>query len=274
MKRHLVSHPVRFGALLAVAAIGVGVLTSLSSVEAQARPRGTGESSLIGVRLFASGTDLIRRFGSPDDVLPITVSAQQPGGGPAGGNAPGPAGGGDPRMGGGGGGEVSGMWNPDDFIGNPPTADNRQKGPGGGEGGGSNLVMAGSGGGGGNQSNAPGAGSSVGESTTGVAVTFTRWVYRRGTSRYSFVLDRFNRIVQIEAVGLKDSRVRTRRGLSFGSTFGEVIRRHGAPDAYDISGSNIMMRYLSRDKVAYRLSRLGANRPHQITGIVVSAGKP
>ena len=45
------------------------------------------------------------------------------------------------------------------------------------------------------------------------------------------------------------------------------------PDAYEISGDSIVVRYLVRDHVAFRLSRLKAKEPHKVTGIVVAAGK-
>lgn len=105
-------------------------------------------------------------------------------------------------------------------------------------------------------------------------VQFTRWVYNRPNSRYSFVLDRFSRVVQIEVMGFGDRRPVTSRGIRFGSSFGDLIRRHGAPDAYDMMGDSMIIRYLNRDRVAFRLARLRPNGPFQVVGIVVAAGKP
>ncbi|HXH60183.1 MAG TPA: hypothetical protein VNI20_02365, partial [Fimbriimonadaceae bacterium] len=104
-------------------------------------------------------------------------------------------------------------------------------------------------------------------------ILYTRWVYRKGASRYAFVLDKFNRVVQIEAVGLSDVKVGTSRGIRFGSTFADIIEAYNVPDAYEISGDSIVVRYLVRDHVAFRLSRLKAKEPHRVTGIVVAAGK-
>lgn len=104
-------------------------------------------------------------------------------------------------------------------------------------------------------------------------MTYTRWVYRRAGTRLGFVLDRFNRVVQIEAIGLQNNRVRTRRGTSFGANFASLIRTYGAPDGYDIAGDAIVVRYLNRARVAFRLNRLGQNKPHVVTGIVVAAGR-
>jgi hypothetical protein len=105
------------------------------------------------------------------------------------------------------------------------------------------------------------------------STVFTRWIYRRGGSRYGFILDRGNRVVQIEAVGLFNRKVRTRKGVGFGSTFADLIKRYRTPDGYEISGEQIVVRFLSRDKVAFRLSRLGPDKPHVVTAVVVAAGK-
>ena len=104
-------------------------------------------------------------------------------------------------------------------------------------------------------------------------MTFTRWVYNKGTSRYAFVLDKFNRVVQIEAFGLWDTRVKTKRGAKFGSSFGTLIKKYNAPDGYELNGDTIVMRYLTRDRVAFRLQKTDPKKGHMVTGIVVAAGK-
>ena len=52
-----------------------------------------------------------------------------------------------------------------------------------------------------------------------------------------------------------------------------ALKKYGAPDAYEIAGDNLMVRYLVHHKVAFRMNRLAANKPHQVTGVVVAAGK-
>jgi hypothetical protein len=105
-------------------------------------------------------------------------------------------------------------------------------------------------------------------------VIYTRWVYNRGASRYSFVLDKFNRVVQIEAIGIDNPKVHTRRGISFGNSFASLIKTYGAPDGYDIaSDSSLTVRYLVRSKVAFRLSRIATKKPPVVTGIVIAAAK-
>ena len=92
-------------------------------------------------------------------------------------------------------------------------------------------------------------------------------------SKYGFVLDKFNRVVQIEAIGMQDGKVKTRKGIGFGSSFGRLIKTYGTPDGYEINGDTIVVRFLQRNKVAFRLNRLGKDKTHQVTGIVVAGGK-
>ncbi len=177
-------------------------------------------------------------FGFADDVL---RQAQAPGltGPPAGFGGPG----GPPSGFGGPGGPPSG-------FGGPPG------GLGGGRGG----------------FGAAGGGTPSGP---GQETTFTRWIYNRNGSKYGFILDKYSRVVQIEAVGLVNPKVRTTRGIGFGANFAQIVRAYkgNSPDGYEIGGNSIVVRYLSRFKVAYRLTRLGQNKPHVVTGVVVAAGK-
>jgi hypothetical protein len=106
-----------------------------------------------------------------------------------------------------------------------------------------------------------------------VTATFTRWIYNRSGSKYGFVIDNKGRVVQIEAMGITNPRVKTSKGISFGDTFAEVIKKYQTPDGYDISGDTVMARFLTRSKVAFQFSRLAANKPQVVTGIVVAAGK-
>jgi hypothetical protein len=161
---------------------------------------------------------------------------------------------------------------PDDFIGDPfgEGKEIRQSGanmepPGSADAGGGGGGGASRGGGGGSE--AGGAGGQT------VATQFTRWVYKRPTVRYGFVVDKYNKVVQIEVIGLNDPKARTKRGISFGNTFGDIQLKYDTPDGYEISGDNIVVRYLTKNKVAFRLARLKAGDKHRVTGIVVAAGK-
>jgi hypothetical protein len=227
---------------------------------------------LVGVSILDTGLQIINMYGSPDEVQPLTVGGGGvgPGGGAGAGSGGrggvgGPSGGAGPQM------APGGLWNPptvgmlgDPFgqqagaAERPPGVDANGFGPPGNAGGnaGGNAAGGGPGGQGGDN-----------------RILFTRWVYKQGASRYAFVLDKFNRAVQIEAVGMSDSKVRTSRGIKFGSTFADVIKAYNAPDAYEITGDTIVVRYLVRDHVAFRLAKLKAKDTHRVTGIVVAAGK-
>jgi hypothetical protein len=128
---------------------------------------------------------------------------------------------------------------------------------------------------------AAGPGGKGGGSGDDNKVVFTRWVYNRAGCKYGFVFDKFNRVIQIEAIGTSNPRVHTSHGIGFGSSFAQVIKRYSkrpdgsenAPDGYEISGDTIVVRYLVTNKVAFRLSRLGKDKPQVVTGIAVAAGK-
>ncbi len=138
------------------------------------------------------------------------------------------------------------------------------------------------GGGGGGQGGPPGgmpggAGRGGGAPAMGGGaqdrVTFTRWVYNRQGSKYAFIIDKVGHVVQIEAIGIDNNRVKTKRGIGFGATFAQVMKSYQQPDGYEIGGDNLMVKYLVHDNVAFRLSRLGTKKPQVVTGIVVAAGK-
>lgn len=242
------------------------------------------EVRLVGIALFADGIEVINRYGNPTD-----VEAVGGGGGGAVGptGARGPAGGGgggarsNPRGGAGGGGGAAadalsirpGTFNFGDEMlrlqGPPgaPSAAGAAAGGGGGQGPRRGGPDEGAGG------PAAGPGGGVGSGNTGEKILYTRWIYNRGPSKYGFVLNKFNKVVQVEAIGMNDAKVKTARGIGYGATFSQIIRKYGAPDGYEISGNSLVVRYLVKNKVAFRLNRLGENKPHVVTGIVVAGGK-
>jgi hypothetical protein len=231
------------------------------------------ETGLVGIKLFDSGTRVVSVYGSPDAIEAVTLG----GGGAGPGAGPGGGKGGAPGLSSGGLGGGSGAAGPPvgfDAPGSLGSFDfgnsvlDFQKGGG---------MVAGppndGGGGGGGTGGGGGGGMVGGVGGNSDRIIFTRWVYNRNASKYGFILDKFNHVVQIEAIGMESGKARTRRGLGFGSSWASMIKKYGAPDGYEIAGDNIVARYLSKNKVAFRFSRLGENKPHVVTGIVVAAGK-
>ena len=262
---------------------------------ASAQKTSSAERGLIGVNLYDSGVKVVSLYGSPDEVQAVTIggTTQNGGGGGFGGPGFGGAGGGggaDGGRGGRGGGasggasadwqlpnmgsfdfgsdvlrqapSLSGPSSPSGSGGPPPGMGGRPGGPPPGMGG-PGFGPGGPGGGGG----APA------DSGPLAPTQYTRWVYNRAGSKYGFIVDNQNRVVQIEAIGLQNNRVKTRKGLGFGATFAQIIKTYGNPDGYEVGGDSILIKYLVNKKVAFRLNRLGAKKPHVVTGIVVSAGK-
>lgn len=102
---------------------------------------------------------------------------------------------------------------------------------------------------------------------------YVQWVYKHGSSQYTFIIDKEDRVVQIEAVGMGDPKVHTNRGVTFGATFKELINKYGTPDGYEITGDSFVVRYLSKYHVAFRMNRLETDKPQEMTALVVAGGK-
>ncbi len=238
------------------------------------------ENGLAGVKLYGTSMDLIRKFGSPDDIQAIgtgggsigTGGRQGQGGAP---NAGAPSAGGQGS--GPSGATAAAAWRGDFGFGTENLFLQGNRGRGGDDEGGlapqgggppSAAGQSGAPGGG-----APGGGGAAGAGGTDTRILFTRWIYKRGNSRFGFIIDKFDHIIQIEAIGSADSRVVTNRGVKYGAQIKDVMARYGAPDAYELSGNQIVMRYLINQKVAFRFNRLETDKPHVVTGIVVAAGK-
>lgn len=258
------------------------------------------ENSLVGIRIYDDALRVLSMYGNPDTIAAVSVgtssSTGDSGGGGRGGFGGAPSG--PPGGGGGGGGAASGSpgalpppgfinrdFIPGSFLDGPTTGNFQGKAPMGGPtgpppgAGGRGPGGAGSmdGGmppgapGGAGMPGAPGGGSSSNETTE-----FTRWTYTRNGTKLGFVIDKFNRVIQIEAIGLQNAQVRTKRGVGFGSSFSNVMNAYAPsqePDGYDLNGDNFTIRFLTRTRVAFRLSRLSTKKSHVVTGIVVAAGK-
>ncbi len=265
--------------------------------------KASAENGLVGIHLYDTGMTLLKKYGNPIDIQGVNIGGTTAGpgsgfGGPMGGpmgpggmRGAGPMGPMGPMGQGGGGGSAPAINelrnDPETINYAPPTAGASAgggggappagpSGPGGmsapGAMGGSGMPGMPGGGMGPGMPGGSGGGAGMSSGFSGRTV-FTRWVYNRPQSRYAFILDKFNRVVQIETIGMADGKVRTARGIGFGAQFKQIIAAYGAPDAYEISGNSLVIRYLVKHKVAFRLNRLGENKPHVVTGIVVAAGK-
>ncbi|MBI5707908.1 MAG: hypothetical protein HZC36_13065 [Armatimonadetes bacterium] len=293
-------------AILATLAVGA-ILAAPATVSAQKRSKATAkkvvkkapakaaaardENGLVGVHLFDPATVVLNKFGSPNEIEAVGISSGSVGpvgpsggqgiGGPASpqGAGPGvPPGMGIPGAGGGGGGGSAGaigVTSPSNDFGFGSTLF-MQDGPGKGI-----PRPSASGPGGTIQGGPPGPGASGGGpgraigggSGSSTSTNFTRWIYNRPNSKYAFIVNKQGRVVQIEAIGIKDAAVRTNRGTSFGAPFASLVKAYGNPDGYDIAGDSFVVRFLQKNKVAFRLSRLDEKKGHVVTGVVVAGGK-
>lgn len=271
-----------------------GKTAKKSTGEVKYAVRGSGaETGLAGINLYDSGLKVLKLYGNPESIGAITVGSTTEAGGGEGG-PPGGFGGPGGRGGGGdsGGGRSAppgapamGSIFPGDLTGDGnlwvPVVDRQRPssvappaGAGDGEGGGRGASGPPSRGGG--APPAGGAPGGAGANTASESTTFTRWQYTKNGTKLSFVIDKFNRVLQIEAIGLVNKNISTKRGVGFGNTFQTVMNKYAPsnePDGYDLAGNNFTIRFLTRSRVAFRLTQLGGKTPHVVTGIVVSAGK-
>lgn len=274
---------------LSIGAMALLTFSVTASAQRTAPPKKAGatsnaETGLGGIKLFDSGVRVVALYGSPTVIEAVSIGG---GNGGAGGGAAGGAGG-RGLPGAGGNGVGSGAPSPAngpvglgyDVPGSFDFADDvlaRQGRPGGNKGGGAQAAQGPVGigpagmGNGGNAGGAGGGGGVSGGSSS--EAQYTRWIYNRQGVKYGFILDKYNRVVQCEAIGLTSGKAKTRRGVTFGTTFATIIKKYGAPDGYEVGGNTIVVRYLNKAKCAFQLSRLADNKPHVVTGIVVAAGK-
>lgn len=257
---------------------------------ASAQKASGAERGLIGINLYDSGAKVVALYGSPDEIQAVSLggtsnSAGSGFGGPGFGGAgrgpggPGGPGGPSPSRGGGPGTSGADRIGPfsfgDDIL--RQSAPPRPMGKGGGGLPPSGGAPSGPGGPGfapptgGVPGGFPGGGGTTGGATE--TTQYTRWVYNRAGSKYGFIIDTQGHVVQIEAIGMQNNRVKTRKGLGFGATFAQLIKTYGNPDGYEVGGDTILVKYLVDKKVAFRLTRLGEKKPHVVTGVVVAAGK-
>ncbi len=219
------------------------------------------ESGLMGIKLYDTGVNVAKKFGSPTDIEAITFDTQQAGGGGTGGTGGGGGFGGGGGGGGGGGNQTAEARLPGQFI-VPPLGMNQMGG----------IVPPGRGDAG--QPSGGGGGAGGGGTTGNVTTQYVRWIYRRGAgSSINFVLNKFNKVVQIEIIGISNSAARTSKGVTLGTSMASVIQKYGDPDGYDIGTDYFMVRFLRSHNVAFRFARENANTPYRCTGIVVSAGQ-
>lgn len=262
--------------------LGAVMMTATASAAAKSKA----ENGLLGVKLYDSGTRVVSLYGTPDQIDAVSIGGGAAGSGSPFGGRPGmggPSSGapqkGRPSMGSERGAPGFSRTGPFDFA---DTLFQSGDGVAGASSAGASQMADESGNRGGGGSFGPPGGGLPGQPSSGAprgnagssdSVTYTRWIYNRNGSKYGFVFDKFNRVVQIEAIGLQNSKVKTTRGIGFGNTFAEIIKKYQAPDGYEISGDNVLVKYLSKSKVAFRLSRLGEKKPQVVTGVVVAAAK-
>ncbi|MFN3650259.1 MAG: hypothetical protein ACK47B_11830 [Armatimonadota bacterium] len=248
----------------AVATTGIGLALATQPVPAQAQarkpaPKVQPERRLVGVTLGRPYTEVLRRYGNPQEIQTVALAvggAQLPGVG--GGGAPGgmsPFGGASPFGGGGGGGNGAsggGGMSPFGGGGMSPYGGGGGMSPFGGGGGGGNgagggaaagvpsLPPPGAGGmspfGGGSPFGGPAADMGGGGAAGPEYSNAILWVYKRpGSVRLEFLINEDGRVAQISAVAPVNRLFKpatTAKGVTLGSSFSTVMSRYGNPERH------------------------------------------
>jgi len=231
---------------IALTATGVAAFASVAgTLSAASGP----ERSLAGIRIFAPGSEVTRKFGNPSRILVGGVSAATGGGGAAagssgggypgggGGGYPGGGGGGYPGGGGGRGPVSSGISSGDGGAGTLPGGGGGYPGGGGGYPGGGGGYPGGGGG-------APGGGGAT--DATGAALPGKQpvtLVYDRALGgALEFTISPDKRVVQIRETGYSGA-FGTARSIKLGTTYSQVVARYGYPENTYVVGSIINIDY-------------------------------
>ncbi len=248
--------------------------------KAPAKPAAKKSITLVGIALYDTGATVVAKYGNPFQIQAVSLGGGAIG--PSGAGGPGGGGGRGPSIGTQGAGQgpgatlgkednrPGGFLPPDDFF----NSELMRQGAALGDEGDGFGIPSGRGGppvGGAGGRGGAGAGGAGGGSSD--RILYTRWLYKVGNSKYGFVLNSDNKVVQIEAAGMNDSRVKSAKGVGFGAKFADIVRKYGAPEGYEITGDAIVVRYLKTNQIAFRLNRLGKDKPHVVTAVVVAGGK-
>ncbi len=295
---------IRPGIVLSLSAVSLAGL--LAGPRAQAAPPlRAPEDTLLGVKLMSRFSDVLRKYGQPNEIQvgSPTLPTQSPAGATGGGtgSAAAPSTGGAPGMSGGYGGYGAGR----PTSGPPPGAGGgygagyaAQYGAGGGGARGGGAGLPGFGNAGGAQSGGPPPGASGGygagyaaqygagggkngpasagggaqagnaangENTTSADTTWWYHDFKMGVHK-AFLFNKDGRVIQIQEYGYKGGSA-TRQGIALGSGLGTLIQRYGWSNDGTNDGTNLIMRYGGDRKVAFQLVE------NRVVGITVAVTK-
>ncbi len=105
----------------------------------------------------------------------------------------------------------------------------------------------------------------------GTDFNFTRWTFQRKSSRYSFVLNPNGEILLIEAQGLEDSKVQTKKNITLGDLFSKAIAQYGNPDKYTKIKNNLLVNYQNKYGLVLGITKENHSSKYLISQIIISA---
>jgi len=99
-----------------------------------------------------------------------------------------------------------------------------------------------------------------------------RWIYELKGVVLEFTIAASDGIIlQVRAIGNKWPNARTSKGITLGSLYKEVLRRHGFPESHLDAGGVLVLDYQERQHVAFALrqDRPGEG-PYKVFAITVA----
>jgi hypothetical protein len=219
--------------------IACGLASAASAAEVQ----------LAGVKLGTPANKVLQKLGNPVEIN-IGTAAAQPSGQPAAGGGMGMG-----ARGGMGGGMAASMG----------------MGARGGMGGGMAASM-GMGGMAGRAGTA--APSASKQPTTNAAATVTTWVYDypkgKKDRELRLTINTQGIVVEIEARSAQWKGVKTSRGITFGSTYRDIIAKYGFPDSQEQQGTSLLLKYRQKYQLVFTLVPPVLGVPATVAGINIA----
>ncbi len=100
---------------------------------------------------------------------------------------------------------------------------------------------------------------------------YSRWIYQKSSSRYSFILNPKGKVILIEAQGLSDGNAKTSKGISLGNSMASLVGKYKFPDTWTKLTSSLMAKYQQKYRVVFGLSKTDDSKTYQVSQIIVTS---
>lgn len=97
------------------------------------------------------------------------------------------------------------------------------------------------------------------------------WKYKFPKNKtLEFIINPDGRIMQIAAFGTDWPTLKTSKGIALGvSTYKDLLGKYGFPEGQDVSGNNLVMRYVNKHRVIFTLLGMPGKMPYTVVGVTI-----